>query len=179
MNRKLLPLLLLAVVALFQSCRGPKGDPGPQGGDVLGITFDITKVDFTAANEYSFTLNFKQQNIEVLPSDAVLVYVYWNDAGGLKAYRPLPQTAFLTNPNGIVTYNFDRTDDDMMIFMDGNVNLANVATDWTRNFEFRVVVVPADFLKGRANAEVDLNNYESVVKAFNIDESKVKKISAQ
>ena len=66
----------------------------------------------------------------------------------------------------------------MLIFMDGNVNLANVATDWTRGFEFRVVVVPSDFLQ-RTNAEVDLNSYDAVVKAFNIDESKVKKISAQ
>ncbi|MBO9616070.1 MAG: hypothetical protein J7619_25475 [Dyadobacter sp.] len=181
MNRKLLPLLLLAVLALFQSCTGPKGDPGPQGvpGDsYVGQTFDIVKVDFTAANKYSYTLNFKQQNIKVVPTDAVLVYVYWNDAGGLKAYRPLPQTAYLTNPNGIITYSFDRTDDDMMIFMDGNVNLGSLATDWTRNFEFRVIVIPSDPLK-RANAEVDLNNYEEVVKAYNIDESKVKKISAQ
>jgi hypothetical protein len=176
MNRKLLPLLLLAVIALFQSCTGPKGDPGPQGGDVLGQTFDIINVDFTAANDWSYALSFATEKIEVLPSDAVLVYVYWNDAGGLKAYRPLPQTAFLTN--GIVTYNFDRTDKDMSIFLDANIPRANIATDWTRGFEFRVVVVPSDFLQ-RTNAEVDLNSYESVVKAFNIDESKVKKISAQ
>ncbi|MCF0070868.1 hypothetical protein LZD49_10330 [Dyadobacter sp. CY261] len=176
MNRKFLPLLLLAIVALFQSCRGPKGDPGPQGGDVLGITFDIINVDFTAANEYSYTLNFDQQKIEVLPSDAVLVYVYWNDAGSLKAYRPLPQTAFVNN--GLITYNFDRTDDDMMLFLDSNLNLANVGTEHTRGFEFRVVVVPSDFLS-RTNGEVDLNSYDSVVKAFNIDESKVKKISAK
>lgn len=177
MNRKLLPLLLLAVVALFQSCTGPKGDPGPQGGDVLGITFDIINVDFTAANEWGYVLNFKDKNIEVLPSDAVLVYVNWNTVGGLKAYRPLPQTAFLNN-GVLVTYNFDRTDADMEIFMDGNSDKTKLATDWTKGFEFRVVVVPSDFLK-RTNAEVDLNSYESVIKAFNIDESKVKKISAQ
>lgn len=177
MNRKLLPLLLLGVIALFQSCTGPKGDPGPQGGDVLGITFDITNVDFTAANEWSFTLNFDKEDIEVLPSDAVLVYVDWSTGNNPPAYRPLPQTAFVNN--GLITYNFDRTDADMMLFLDTNLNLANVATDWTHDFDFRVVVVPSDFLKGRANAEVDLNNYEAVVKAFNIDESKVKKISAQ
>jgi hypothetical protein len=178
MNRKLLPLLLLAVLALFQSCEGPKGDPGPQGGDVLGTTFDIVNVDFTAANEWGYVLNFKDQKIEVLPSDAVLVYVFWNEVGGLKAYRPLPQTAF-GNSGLIVTYNFDRTDDDMEIFVDSNIDRSKLATDWTKGFEFRVVVIPADFLPGRTNAEVDLSNYEAVVKAFNIDESKVKKISAQ
>lgn len=177
MNRKLLPLLLLAVIALFQSCTGPKGDPGPQGGDVLGQTFDIINVDFTSANNWGYVLNFKDKKIDVLPTDAVLVYVYWNDQGGLKAYRPLPQTAYLTN-GVLVTYNFDRTDADMEIFLDGNSDPAKLPTDWTRGFEFRVIVIPSDPLQ-RANAEVDLNDYESVVKAFNIDESKVKKISAQ
>lgn len=177
MNRKLLPLLLLTVLALFQSCRGPKGDPGPQGGDVLGRTFDITNVDFTAANKYGYVLNFKQQNIEVLPTDAVLVYVYWNNQGGLKAYRPLPQTAFLDN-GVLLTYNFDRTDEDMEIFLDSNADLSRLATDWTRGNEFRVIVIPSDPLK-RTNAEVDLNDYDAVIKAYNIDESKVKKISAQ
>lgn len=177
MNRKLLPLLLLAVLALFQSCRGPKGDPGPQGGDVLGQTFDIINVDFTANNNFGYLLNFKDKNINVLPTDAVLVYVYWIEKGGLKAYRPLPYTAFLDN-GVLVTYNFERTDKDMEIFMDSNTDLPKLATDWTRGFEFRVIVIPSDPLQ-RTNAEVDLNNYEAVVKAFNIDESKVKKISAQ
>lgn len=177
MNRKLLPLLLLAVLALFQSCRGPKGDPGPQGGDVLGRTFDIINVDFTAANNYGYVLNFKDKDIEVLPTDAVLVYVYWNNQGSLKAYRPLPQTAFLDN-GVLVTYNFDRTDDDMEIFLDGNSDPAKLPTDWTRGFEFRVVVIPSDPLQ-RANAEVDLSSYDSVVKAYNIDVTNVKKISAQ
>lgn len=178
MNRKLLPLLLFAVVALFQSCTGPKGDPGPQGeSGLIGQTFDIINVNFTSANEWGYVLNFDQEDIEVFPSDAVLVYVHWNDVGGLKAYRPLAYTAFGTN-GLIVTYNFDRTDKDMEIFVDANVQRSQLATDWTNDFEFRVVVVPSDFLK-RTNAEVDLNSYESVVKAFNIDESKVKKISAQ
>ncbi|SEJ47216.1 hypothetical protein SAMN05216327_1116 [Dyadobacter sp. SG02] len=177
MNRKLLPLVLLVVAALFQSCEGPKGDPGPQGGDVLGRTFDIINVDFTSANNFGYVLNFKQQNIEVVPTDAVLVYVYWNDQGNLKAYRPLPQTAFLDN-GVLVTYNFDRTDDDMEIFIDSNIDRAKLPTTHTRGFEFRVIVIPSDPLQ-RANAEVDLNDYEAVVKAFNIDESKIKKISAQ
>lgn len=178
MNRKLIPLLLLGIVALFQSCTGPKGDPGPQGDSgLIGQTFDIINVDFTSANNWGYALNFDQEDIKVEPSDAVLVYVQWNEVGGLKAYRPLAYTAFGNN-GLIVTYNFDRTDKDMEIFVDSNVPRSQLATDWTRGFEFRVVVVPSDFLK-RNNAEVDLNSYESVVKAFNIDESKVKKISAQ
>lgn len=178
MNRKFLPLLLLAVVALFQSCRGPKGDPGPQGGDVLGKTFDIINVDFTSANDWGYALSFAKQNIEVLPTDAILVYVYWNDVDGMKAYRPLPQTAFGSN-GLIVTYSFDRTDKDMEIFLDSNVPRNQLATDWTKGFEFRVVVIPSDPLGGRVNAAVDLNDYEAVVKAYHIDESKIRKISAQ
>lgn len=181
MNKKLLPLLLI-LVTLFQSCEGPKGDPGPEGGaiDVTGTTFDLVDADFTTANEFQVSLSFAAAKLTVLESDAVLVYIHWNDvdSGGqkLKAYRPLPQTAFLDN--GILTYNFDRTKNDFSIFLDGTVNRNTLASDWTQNQAFRVIVIPADFA-ARTSGALDYNDYNAVAKALNIDDSKVRKVSLQ
>ncbi|GGB88732.1 hypothetical protein [Dyadobacter sediminis] len=181
MNRKLIPLLLI-FLALFQGCRGPEGPQGPQGEsiDVVGTTFDLVNVNFTVANQHQYGLTFADAKVNVLESDAVLVYINWGetDVNGEKlvAYRPLPQTAFLTN--GILTYNFDRTSKDFSIFLDGTVNLAAVSADYTANQSFRVVIVPADFA-ARTNGAVNYNDYNSVAKYFNIKESEVVKIKAK
>ncbi|MCE6992529.1 hypothetical protein [Dyadobacter sp. CY323] len=181
MNKKLIPLLLV-LVALFQGCQGPEGPPGPEGGsiDVTGTTFDLINVNFTAANKFEYGLNYADAKVTVLESDAVLVYVHWNDVptGGttMKAYRLLPQTAYFTS-GGLLTYNFDQTKNDFSVFLDGNVDLTTLADEWTKNQTFRVVIVPSDFA-ARTGGSVDFNDYNAVVKHFNIDESKIRKIPA-
>jgi hypothetical protein len=180
MNKKLIPLLLV-LVALFQGCTGPEGPPGPEGGsiDVTGATFDLVNVNFTTANDFRSTMTYADAKVTVLESDAVLVYIHWETvtAGGenLKVYRLLPQTHFFDN-NGILTYNFDQTKRDFSIFLDGNINLATLADDWTKNQTFRIVIVPAD--PARKSGSVDYNDYNAVVKEFNIDESKIRTVSA-
>lgn len=184
MNRKLIPFLLV-VLALFQGCSGSEGPPGPQGPagesiDVVGTTFDLVNVNFTVANQHQYGLTFADAKVNVLESDAVLVYINWGetDVNGEKlvAYRPLPQTAFLTN--GILTYNFDRTSKDFSIFLDGTVNKATLAAEYTANQSFRVVIVPSDFA-ARTNGSVDFNDYNAVAKYLNIKESAITKIQAK
>jgi hypothetical protein len=187
MNRKLIPFLLV-ILALFQGCSGSEGPPGPQGPqgapgesiDVVGTTFDLVNVNFTAANQYQYGLTFADAKVNVLESDAILIYINWGetDVNGEKliAYRPLPQTAFLNN--GILTYNFDRTSKDFSIFLDGTANLATVSADYTTNQSFRVVVVPSDFA-ARTNGSVDINDYNAVAKYLNIKESAITKIQAK
>lgn len=182
MNKKLIPLLLV-IVALFQGCRGPEGPPGPEGEsvNVTGMTFDLTGVNFTAANNFQYGLSYADAKVTVLESDAVLVYINWEDvtSGGqtVAAYRLLPQTAFFTS-GGILTYNFDQTKNDFSIFLDGNVTLTTLEDQWTKNQVFRIVVLPSDFA-ARTSGTVDFKDYNAVVKHFNIDESKIRKVSAQ
>ena len=180
MNTKLIPLLLV-LVALFQGCRGPEGDPGADGVNVVGSTIDLVDVNFNAGNNFEYSMSFDQADLEVLESDAVLIYIHWNDVTSgnqtLKAYRLMPQTAFLGG-NQLLTYNFDQTVNDFSIFLDGNVNLANLSAEYTQDQSFRIIVVPADFA-ARKSGSVDYNDYDAVVKAFNIDESKIRKVSAK
>jgi hypothetical protein len=182
--KKILFPLLLAVAVLFQNCKGPEGPQGPPGNtaEALGTTFDLTGVNFTSAEKWQYGLRFADADlgVDVLESDAVLVYILWEtldvDGQSLDSYRLLPQTAFLEN--GILTYNMDRTSRDFSIFLDGTVNLATVSTDYTRNQEFRVVIIPSDFA-ARRSGTVDYSDYNAVAKAFNIDESKIRKIAAK
>jgi len=182
--KKIIAPLLIAAAVLFQSCRGPEGPQGPAGtGDALvGTTFDFVGVDFNAANDYQVGLTFQDADlgVEVLESDAVLVYIDWEETnvGGqpLKSYRLLPQTAFINN--GILTYNFDRTARDFSVFLDGTVNRATLPARYTQDQDFRVVILPADFA-ARTSGTLDYNDYNAVVKAFNIDESKIRKISVK
>jgi len=182
MNKKLIPLLLV-IVAIFQGCRGPEGPPGPEGGsiDVTGTTVDLVGVNFDANNDYSYSMSYADLDVTVFESDAVLIYIDFEDvtSGGqtLKAFRLLPQTLFFDN-GGIMTYNYDQTKNDFSIFLDGNVNLATLTDAYTRNQNFRIIVVPADFAL-RTNAELDYSDYNAVVKALNIDESKIRKVSVK
>ncbi len=180
MKKIIMPLLIAAAV-LFQSCEGPEGPQGPVGDELVGTTFDLVDVDFTTANDFQYGLTFADAKlgVDVLESDAVLVYINWGteDVNGttLKTYRLLPQTAFLDN--GILTYNTDRTARDFSIFLDGTVNLNTVNPDYTRDQDFRVVIIPSDFAARKAG-QVDYSDYNAVVKAYNIDESKIKVVKA-
>jgi hypothetical protein len=179
MNKKLIPLLLV-VIALFQGCRGPEGPQGPIGDELIGTTIDLVDVNFTAANNFEYSMSWDQAELEVYESDAILIYSNWKTVTSgnqeVDAFRLLPITEFMDN--GILTYNYDHTINDFSIFLDGTVNMNTLDTDYTRNQEFRIVVVPSGFAQ-RANGELDYKDYNAVVKALNIDESKIRKISAK
>ena len=56
--------------------------------------------------------------------------------------------------------------------MHGN-DLGTVSNNFRINQVFRIVIVPGFFGKSASNT-VDLNDYNAVIKAYNIDDSKVK-----
>ena len=184
MNKKLLPLILFLSFALFQSCTGPEGPQGPPGNSgnaPIGQTFDLTKVNFTSANNFQFGLTFADADLsqEVLESDAVLVYIHWGtqQVGNetLDTWRLLPQTAFVDNNGNFVIYNFDRTKKDFSVFLDATVDLTKLASDWTQNQTFRVVIVPSDFA-ARKSGSIDYKDYNAVKELLHLDESKIRKI---
>ncbi|TVZ27976.1 hypothetical protein JM83_3058 [Gillisia sp. Hel_I_86] len=184
--KKSATLIICAFFALVScsddSVQGPPGPPGPSGENgFIGTAIDLTG-DFTAANSYTLELFFNDPeiNLEVLESDAVLVYVKASDGedsngNPVEIYNPLPQTYFLSNKT--VQYNFDFTYEDVYIFIDGintdgtPLDFAALAPAFRLNQKFRIIVLPANFAQTRQ--QLDLNNMNAVMKALNIREADV------
>ena len=184
--KKLMSLMLLFASVVLYSCEGPVGAPGPQGPQGQtgapgpeSIVFDIQGT-LNAGNDYSLYYKFPQ-SIEVLESDAVLVYRLWGQQeipGDTPAdvWRLMPVTAFVNN--GMIQYSFDHTFIDMSVFLDGNVPLANLGTNWLSNQVFRVVIVPGYFVNNAKKSLDDFKDYEAVKKQFNLQEDQIQVVQA-
>lgn len=158
--------LLFISTLLFVSCegeRGPAGLDGLDGGLMVSNAFEI-EVDFNQANNYEI---IEPYGFEVFQYDITLVYILWDTSNGQDIWRLVPQN--IEFPDGILTYNFDFTQDDVRLFLDGTTNFSVLDPVWTENQIFRVVVVPADNIFG-----LDVSNINSVMKANGIESFKKK-----
>ncbi|RKS42716.1 hypothetical protein BC962_3174 [Gillisia mitskevichiae] len=186
--KKLSTLIICALFAMTSctsdSVQGPPGPQGPEGpsgvNGYIGTAIDLPG-DFTAANDYTLSLFFDDEGVEVFESDAVLVYVKVgdgnDDANGvpIEIFRALPQTYFQGDKT--VQYNFDFTYEDVFIFLDGinsdgsALNYAALNSEFRLNQKFRIIVVPAAFAENRK--QLDLTNMNAVMKELNIREADV------
>jgi len=152
----------LLMLFLFSACEGPTGPPGPPGDDgavLVANAFEI-EVDFNAGNGYRIIEDY---GFEVFPFDVTLVYILWEQDNGTDIWRLLPQV--LEFPEGQLQYNYDFTQTDVSIFLDGTINFNILGSEWTQDQVFRVVVIPADNV-----GLVNINNLEEVMKAGRIVE---------
>jgi hypothetical protein len=158
--KKLASFLILLVFSL-SSCEGPSGPVGPQGAQgtyVVGQTYEYTR-NFTSAGNFETAITFPKA---ILPSDVVLVYKLWTVDNGVDVWRPVPQS--VTLPQGVLTYNFDFSKNDLYLFINSNFDLTTASTNYTLDQTFRIVVVPSDFAqKMSKNA-----SYEEVTTALKI-----------
>ena len=171
--KKILSLLFVFALILT-SCTGDQGPMGPpgydgidgangeDGGIIASSAFEI-EIDFNAGNEFAYTENY---GFEVLDTDITLVYISWETTDGKDVWRLLPQNVYFDD--GILVYNFDFTQTDVQIFLDGTVDLNSLDAEWTQKQVFRVVVIPAD------NLGVDVSNLKDVMEANNITSFEIK-----
>jgi len=73
----------------------------------------------------------------------------------------MPQT--VTFDDGSLVYNFDFTQEDVRLFLDGTTDFNILDNVWTQGQVFRVVVIPADNIDG-----IDVSNINAVLNANNI-----------
>lgn len=182
--KRLLSIFGLAVLLAFQACEGPEGPqglqgpqgpqglqgaPGAPGVNIVGTTYEAT-VDFTSENEFGVTLEFPEELVE---SDVVLTYILWDVVEERPIWRAVPQTIFFQE--GPLVYNFDFTQVDIRLFLEGTVNFSALDDVWTQGQIFRIVVVPSDF----PDARIDYSDYEAVTKMLGIKDSDFKRIEVK
>jgi hypothetical protein len=169
--RKKIALVLVFIGMLtLQSCTIYEDDD-PIDDDTISEVFELQNVNFQydPINGYNIYVPF---NPQIFPSDVVLIYRL---SGVINSNTPIwqsiPRTLYLNE--GELDYDFDFSSVDFTIYAGGNYNLATTPS-YITNQTFRIVIVPAYF--GR-NSNLDLNDYNAVIRAFNIDDSKIVKIN--
>lgn len=162
--------LLLAIVGIttFTSCDndpGPQGPQGPAGPE--SEVFELQNVSFQLNQNNEYTI-FQNLNPVIFDSDNILIY---RMSGTINPQTPIwqliPRTLFLNE--GELDYDFDFSAVDFTIYAGGTYNLATTP-QFINNQTFRIVIIPGYFSKG---SNVDLNDYNAVIKYFNIDDSNV------
>jgi tRNA threonylcarbamoyl adenosine modification protein (Sua5/YciO/YrdC/YwlC family) len=106
-------------------------------------------------------------------SDVILTYILWDIVQNRPIWRAVPQTVFF--PEGTLVYNYDFTQSDVRLFLEGTVDFKSLENVWTQGQVFRIVVVPSDF----PNSRIDFSNYEAVTKMLGITDSDFKKIEVK
>jgi hypothetical protein len=160
--------LLLAVVGLttLSSCDGDQGPAGPES-----EVFELQNVNFQLDQNNEYTI-FQQLNPGIFNSDNILIYRL---SGTINPQTPIwqliPRTLFLTGAfaGEELDYDFDFSAVDFTIYAGGTYDLSETP-QFIQNQTFRIVIIPGYFSK---NPDLDFEDYNSVIKAFGIDDSKV------
>lgn len=176
-------LFSLGLVACFllTSCssdepgpRGPEGPPGPPGGEGgMGTIFEI-EGDLVNDNDYSlFAIYSDFTDVEVTEHHVVQVYLLAGQEDGsdgipVDIWRALPQTYYVEG--GTVTYNYDFTFFDVNIFLDSNLELGSLGSEFTDAQVFRVAIIPAEMAEDH---NININNYQEVMRTLEIQEQSI------
>lgn len=179
-------ITILAVIGMFsfQGCTGPEGPPGIPGQDgqdgLIAEVFELRNVNFshdvTAPNTTGYTI-YQKLNPVLYNGDVILMYRLSDTTlSGAPVWQQIPRTLFLAN--GELDYDFDFSKEDFTIYAGGTYNLS-LTPGYLTGQTFRIVIVPGPAtVTGKSGAKkVDLSDYNAVIKAYNIDDSNVKKLN--
>ena len=165
--------IILAFIGMItlQSC-STNNDPAPVvDNDTISEVFEYNQnINFTANNNYSLILTYPHT---IYTSDMVLVYRLSGTFQGEDIWKLVPETYYFDDGTLDFKYDFDFTRYDVNVYMEG-FDLASITTAYRLNQVFRVVIVPGYF--GKQSSKINYNDYKAVVKAYNIDESKIIKV---
>lgn len=160
-----LPKLGFTLLILFMiSCGGEPGPAGPQGPQgapgPVGSAYEV-QASFGASNNYSIISEIPE-DIEVLESDIVAVYLLWevDQDTGNDVWQPLPVSVFFDD--GEMQYAFDHTVADVKLFLTGDKDLSTVGDQFTQDQIFRIAILPVDYVQAN---KIDLGNIEEVMNA--------------
>ena len=145
----------------------------PVDNDTISEVFELRNVNFSFNPNDGYTI-YRPFNPQIFASDVVLIYRL---SGTINSNTPIwqsiPRTLFL--PQGELDYDFDFSREDFTIYAGGTYNLANTP-NFIQNQTFRIVIIPG-FFSNRNSNNLNLTDYNAVIAAYGIDESKIKIIN--
>lgn len=143
-----------------------------QDNDTYSTAYDLNNVSFAkdGTGEFTVVRNF---NTPLVQSDVVLIYRQFTDTDGQTRWQSIPRTLFLSQ--GELDYDFSFNKIGIVIRAGGNFD-PSLAPTYINNQTFRVVVVPAATGKNAGSASLDLTDYASVAKYYNIKEANVRSL---
>jgi hypothetical protein len=162
--KKIILLIAITGSLILSSCQGDTGPPGAPGINILGQVFEVT-VNFTVGNEFSRLVTIPS-NVEVFESDVILVYwledVVPDGTGGtIDVWSQLPQTIYLDG-GGSFQYTFNHTFIDVLLFLQGDVDLSTLGSGFTIDQVFRIAIVPSEFADANLTMEQIMNSDDFV-----------------
>ncbi|KQT21854.1 hypothetical protein ASG31_00465 [Chryseobacterium sp. Leaf404] len=171
--KKIFPIFIFALLSIFVVSCDNNDDVVVQ--EPVNNTARMRDVSgtLTAANTYSINTG-----INILSTDVVLVYRNYNSnlAGSSPVWQLLPKTYYLSGGREL-DFNFLFDQSNVEIFSEANFDQATMsaaeAAEYKTNQSFRIVLVPADPAK-HSSPPVDYQDYNAVVKYYNLDGSKGK-----
>ena len=171
--KKLFLLLGIVTAGILSSCEGPAGPQGSTGYSAESEVFELRNVDFAYDSTHGYNI-YRQLNPQILASDVMLIYRMSDVINPTTpVWQSIPRTLFL-GTNMELDYDFDFSKQDFTIYAGGTYDLATTPT-YIHNQTFRIVIIPGYFSnKSSAPANVDLSDYNAVIRAYHIDDSNVK-----
>lgn len=169
MSKKITVMLAFISMIGLQSCT-VNDNQNTVDNDTISEVFELRNVnfDFDGGNNYSI---YRQLNPQIFASDVILIYRLSGTIDpSTPIWQQIPRTLYL--PEGELDYDFDFSKEDFTIYAGGTYDLT-LTPSYIDNETFRIVIVPG-YLSNRNTDTVDFSDYNAVIKAFNIDESKIK-----
>ncbi|MBF6610245.1 MAG: hypothetical protein ITF99_03765 [Chryseobacterium sp.] len=168
--KKLLTLLMMAAFSfMIISCDTTRDDRIDQ--DTYSVVYDLANVDFIYSAADGYTIS---RTMNIYNSDVLLMYRRTGTTTtGEAVWQQIPKTIYLAGGNEL-DYDFDFSSKDFVIYANGNYDISTTP-QYINGQTFRIVIVPASFGTNK-NAQVDHSDYHSVVKYYNIDDTKAVKL---
>jgi hypothetical protein len=163
--KKIITLFAVTGMFILQGCTVTT-EADSFDNDTIAEVIETAPVDFTP-NNFSFRYNFRRS---IVTSAVVLVYRLTGTVNGRDLWEFLPETYYFADGTRDFSYNFDFTNNDVQIYLQGN-DLISVPAEYRLNQIFRIVIVPANLVNG-----IDKNSYPALMSAFNIKENQIQTI---
>ena len=139
--------------------------------DTISEVYELRNINLNSVNNSSY-FYYEEFNPNIVASDVVLIYRL---SGTINPTTPIwqqiPRTLYLDQ--GELDYDFDFSKVDFTIYAKATYNLS-LTPEYVNNETFRLVIIPGYASNKMAPSKIDLSDYNAVIKAYNIDDSKVK-----